>query len=68
MNKTVSIILILIAIGLIAYNVTLVDYSNPLTGDSIIAVIGILAALCAIVLILIYLASKKIEKNLKEKD
>lgn len=68
MNKTVSIILILIAIGLIAYNVTLVDYSNPLTGDSIIAVIGILAALCAIVLILIYLASKKIEKNLKDKD
>lgn len=66
MNKTVSSILIIGAVGLIAYNVTLVDYSAPLQGDSIIAIIGILAALCALVLILIFLASKKIEKKIKE--
>ena len=66
MNKTVSIILIVLAIGLIAYNVTLVDYENPLQGDSIVAVIGILAALCAIVLILIFLTSKKIQKKVEE--
>jgi hypothetical protein len=66
MNKAVSSILIIAAIGLIAYNVTLVDYSDPLQGDSIIAIIGILAALCALVLILIFLASKKIEKKVKE--
>lgn len=66
MNKTVSIILIALAIGLIAYNVTLVDYKNPLEGDSIIALIGILAALCAIVLILIFLTSKKIQKKVEE--
>ena len=66
MNKTVSSILIIAAVGLIAYNVTLVDYSDPLQGDSIIALIGILAALCALVLILIFLASKKIEKKIKE--
>jgi hypothetical protein len=66
MNKTVSSILIIAAVGLIAYNVTLVDYSDPLQGDSIIAIIGILAALCALVLILIFLASKKIEKKIKE--
>lgn len=66
MNKIVSSILILVAVALIAYNVTLVDYSRPLEGDSIIAVIGILAALCAIVLILIYLASKKIQKKVEE--
>ena len=57
MNKTVSSILIIAAVALIAYNVTLVDYNNPLQGDSIIALIGILAALCALVLILIFLAA-----------
>ena len=66
MNKTVSSILIIAAIALIAYNVTLVDYNDPLEGDSIIALIGILAALCALVLILIFLASKKIEKKIGE--
>jgi hypothetical protein len=66
MNKAVSSILIIAAVGLIAYNVTLVDYSDPLQGDSIIAIIGILAALCALVLILIFLASKKIERKVKE--
>lgn len=66
MNKTVSSILIIAAVALIAYNVTLVDYNDPLQGDSIIAIIGILAALCALVLILIYLTSKKIEKKIGE--
>lgn len=66
MNKTVSIVLIVLAVALIAYNVTIVDYANPLKGDSIIAVIGILAALCAIVLLLIFLTSSKIQKKIDE--
>lgn len=66
MNKTVSSILIIAAIALIAYNVTLVDYNNPMQGDSVIALIGILAALCALVLILIFLTSKKIEKKIRD--
>ena len=64
MNKTVVIILLILAIGLIAYNATLVDYQQPLEGKSIIAIIGIVAALCAIVLLLIYITSKKIEDKL----
>lgn len=66
MNKTLSILLILFALGLIAYNVTLVDFENPLQGDSIIAIIGILASLCAIVLLLIFITSKKIQKKVDE--
>ncbi len=65
MNKTLSIILIILAMGLIAYNVTLVDFENPFQGDSTIALIGIVASLCAILLLLIFMASKKIEKKLK---
>jgi len=66
MNKTLSIILIVLGIALIAYNVTLVNFKNPLEGNSIIAIIGIVASLCAIVLLLIYITSKKIQNRLNE--
>ncbi len=68
MNKTFIIILIVLALALIAYNVTLIDFNNPLQGDSTIALIGIVASLCAIVLLLIFMTSKKIDKKLKEED
>ena len=66
MNKTFAVILIILALGLIAYNVTIVDFENPLEGDSTIALIGIVASLCAIVLMLIFMTSKKIDKKLKK--
>jgi uncharacterized membrane protein len=66
MNRTISIVLIALALGLIVYNVTLVNFDNPLEGNSIIAIIGIVASLCAIVLLLIYLTSKKIQKKVEE--
>ena len=67
MNKILTIILIFLAIALVGYNVTLVDFNNPLEGNSVIALIGILAALCAIVILLIFLTSKKIQKKI-DKD
>ncbi|UII77446.1 hypothetical protein LV716_06655 [Flagellimonas sp. HMM57] len=65
MKKTLFIILIILALALIAYNVTLLDFNNPLQGDSSIALIGILASLCAVVLLLIFMISKKIDKKIK---
>ena len=67
MNKIVAILLIVIGILLIAYNVTLLNFENLLKGDSLIALIGILAALCAIILILIFITAKKIEKKVGKK-
>lgn len=66
MNRTLSIVLIVLALALIIYNVTLVNFENPLEGNSIIAIIGIVASLCAIVLLLIYITSKKIQKKVNE--
>tara|TARA_R110002051_G_scaffold154488_1_gene226645 strand:- start:7588 stop:7794 length:207 start_codon:yes stop_codon:yes gene_type:complete len=66
MNKILSIILITLAIALIAYNVTLINFEDPLEGDSIIAIIGIVASLCAVVLLLIFIASKKIQNKVDE--
>ncbi|NVN16909.1 hypothetical protein GUA46_01040 [Muricauda sp. HICW] len=66
MNRTFALVLIILALGLIAYNVTLVDFENPIQGDSTIALIGIVASLSAIVLMLIFMTSKKIDKKLKK--
>ena len=66
MNRTFVVVLVLLALGLIAFNVTLVDFNDPFQGDSTIALIGIVASLCALVLILIFALSKKIDKKLKE--
>ncbi len=66
MNKKISIVLIILALALIAYNTTIIDFSNPLEGNSIIAIIGILAALCAIVLLLIYITSKRIQEKVED--
>lgn len=66
MNKTITVILIVLAIILIGYNVTFIDFNTPLEGNSVIALIGILAALCAIILLLIFLTSQKIKKKIDE--
>lgn len=65
MNKIWIVVLIVLGMGLIAYNVTLVDFQNPLEGNSIIALIGIMASLCAIVLLLIYGISKRIQNKME---
>ncbi len=66
MSKALSLILIVLAVALIAYNVTLVNFQNPLEGNSIIALIGIIASLCAIVLLLIYITSRKIKDKMNQ--
>lgn len=63
--KIFTTILIVIAFALIIFNVTLLDFENPLEGDSLVALIGIAAALCAVFILLIFRMSKKIEDKLK---
>ncbi|MFS4466418.1 hypothetical protein [Maribacter sp. 2210JD10-5] len=66
MSRTLSIILMVLALALITYNVTLIDFADPFQGDSIIAMIGIMASLCAVVLLLIFIASKKVQKKVNK--
>ncbi|MGF1558894.1 MAG: hypothetical protein ACFCUL_07380 [Flavobacteriaceae bacterium] len=66
MNKSFTIILLVLAIALIAYNATLVDFQNPLEGNSVIALIGIIASLCAIALLLIFITSRKIKDKIDQ--
>lgn len=55
----------IIATGLVIFNLTLLDYEKPFEGNSMIALIGIAASLCAIFILLIFRMSKKIEEKLK---
>lgn len=66
MNKTLLIVFLFLALGLAIYNVTLLDFDNLFEGDSLIACIGIMAAACAILLLLIFSASKKVEEKVKD--
>ena len=63
--KILIYILIAISIGLIVFNATKLDFEGLLEGDSLIAVISILAALCVIVLMMILLISRNIAKKQK---
>ena len=60
--KYFNYIFISIAIILIAYNVTFLDFSNLIEGKSRVALIVILTGACAILLVLILRTAKKIAK------
>jgi hypothetical protein len=63
--KIFTNILLFIAIALIIVNVFLLDFKKPLEGNSMIALIGIVASFCAVLILLIFRMSKKIEAKLK---
>ncbi|MBU3820433.1 hypothetical protein KO566_00040 [Flavobacteriaceae bacterium XHP0103] len=65
--KILSLIISLLALILIAFNLTKVDFSAPFEGQSITALITILAGLCAILLMLILRVSKRIEDKVKQR-
>lgn len=56
-------LLMALAVAVIVYNATIVDFNDLLAKDSSIALIGILAAAIVIVLLGILLTSKAIEKK-----
>ena len=62
--KKVSIILGLVAVGLIIFNITKLDFNNLFQGESTIIFIEIIAALIAIVILAIFNISKRIEKKI----
>jgi hypothetical protein len=63
--KILMYILIAVAMGLIIFNATKLDFDNLFEGDSAIAAIGILACACVIVLLLIFKMSKQLIKKTK---
>lgn len=64
--KYVIYLFIIAALGLLIYNATLLDFNNLLEGNSKTALIGVLASACVIVLMVILLLSKAIQKKTRK--
>ncbi|MGD1980520.1 MAG: hypothetical protein PVK01_01975 [Flavobacteriaceae bacterium] len=67
MSKPFAYIIILISVILIVINAFKLDFEQLFEEDSLIGLIGITASLCAIVIMLIFLTSKKIEDKVEGK-
>jgi hypothetical protein len=59
--KIFTIILIVLASALIIFNITMLDFSNLLKGDSLVGLIGIMASVCAVLILVIFRMSKAIQ-------
>ena len=55
--------LLAIAVGLIIFNITLLDFENLLEGNSLVALIGIVASLCAVCILIIFRIAKNIDER-----
>jgi len=65
--KIFTSVLVFLAFALILFNVTLLDFKHPFKGDSMVAFIGIAASFCAVLILLIFRMSKKIEEKMSDK-
>ena len=63
--KILIYIIIVLSAGLLIFNLTKLDFDNLFIDDSGVALIGVFAAACAIVLMSILLVSTKIAKKSK---
>ncbi len=64
--KIFTNILVLLAVSLLIFNITLIDYKNPFSADSTIAIVGVVASFCAVLILLIFRMSKKIVEKMND--
>lgn len=65
--KIFTYTLVVLALALIVFNVTLLDFNNLFEGDSMVALIGIAASFCALFILIIFRMSKMIEEKMNDK-
>lgn len=63
--KIFSYVVIILALITIGFNATRINFSNPLQGESTVALIGIAASFCAIIIVVLYQLAKKVDENTK---
>jgi hypothetical protein len=64
--KVFIYVLVFLALGLIVFNITQLNFSDLFSKDSVMALIGIVASFCAVCVLLIFKMSKSIEAKIKE--
>lgn len=60
-------IMMILALGMLVFNSTRIDFDAPLDGDSSVALIGVMASACAFLLLFILVLSKKIAAKVNKK-
>ncbi|WGU70261.1 hypothetical protein QIU18_12440 [Capnocytophaga canimorsus] len=55
--------MVIVALVLIGFNITYIDLDNPFSGNSMVAIIAIVAALCALMLASIALCFQKNQRQ-----
>ncbi len=63
--KYLIYVLLILSTVILIFNITQLNFENILEGNSYIAVIGIFAAMCVIVLMLILLVSRMIKSKVE---
>ncbi|GEM_PF-177837 len=64
--KIFTYVAIALALALIVFNILRIDFTNPFEGDSSVALIGVVAGICAILLLLLLRLSKMIVDKTNE--
>ena len=64
--KIFTYVAVAIALALIVFNLFQIDYSNAFEGYSTIAIIGVVAGICAILLLALLSFSKMIEEKTRQ--
>ena len=59
-------ILMILAVGMMIFNLTVIDLDSPTEGDSLVAIIGVFASASALLLLIILTLSLKIKSKLKD--
>jgi len=59
-------ILLVFAFALIIFNITQLNFDHFFEGDSLVALIGIIASLCAVLILIIFKMSKSIDDKLNQ--
>jgi uncharacterized membrane protein YecN with MAPEG domain len=63
--KIFTYIIVVLGVLLMALNLSQVDFNKPFEGNSSVALIGIVATLCAVILVVILKMAKLIEEKTK---
>jgi len=56
-------VLMALATGIIIFNITQLDYNNLFEGNSVIGLIGIVASLCALLILAIFRSARLIDEK-----
>ena len=63
--KIFTYIIIALSLITIVFNATKINFEKPFDGESTIAIIGIVASFCAILIVTLYTVAKKVVEQTK---